>query len=222
MKNIQTILEKLPITKGANAACVKAAALVCMPIFCDYERDQVILSPGQQSNALYVLCNGSAAAYSSDTDKQVLLRSFKPYEIFGISNLFTDLPFATRIVAGTNCEVLILDKEFLSYLIDNDTGVRYQYIAFLAEKTLYLNQKIACLTAGSAEKRLAYWLDSIASEDTLILEVPMNALCTMLDMGRASLYRAFDQLEKDGFIKRNGKEIRLYHRETMLSFYHEQ
>ena len=222
MDYLYEILEKLPITKGADKENVERASEIRAPLYCKYNKGDVIIAPGQQTEKLCILCKGQATAYSADDKHTVMLRSFKPYEIFGISNLFTDLPFATRIVAGTNCEVLILDKEFLSYLIDNDTGVRYQYIAFLAEKTLYLNQKIACLTAGSAEKRLAYWLDSIASEDTLILEVPMNALCTMLDMGRASLYRAFDQLEKDGFIKRNGKEIRLYHRETMLSFYHEQ
>ena len=219
MKNIQAILEKLPITKGANAACVKAAALVCMPIFCDYERDQVILSPGQQSNALYVLCNGSAAAYSSDTDKQVLLRSFKPYEIFGVSNLFTEHDFVTRIVAKTPCRVLVLSKAFLTHLIDNDATVRYQYIGFIAQKTLFLNQKITCLTAGCAENRLAVWLNANAGDEQVTLDIPMNALCTMLDIGRASLYRAFDKLEADGFIKRDNKIVYLLDREHMLHFY---
>lgn len=222
MEYLYDILDKLPITKGASRASIERASKICAPIFSQYSKGDIIFTPGQLTEQLCVLCKGQATAYSADDKHTVMLRSFKPYEIFGISNLYTNLPFATRIVAATTCEILILNKEFLTYLIDHDTRVRYQYIAFLAEKTLYLNQKIACLTAGSAEKRLAYWLDSQASEDTLLLEIPMSSLCTMLDMGRASLYRAFDQLEKDGFIKRNGKEIRLYHRDDMLSFYQEQ
>ncbi len=222
MEYLYDILEKLPITKGASKQNIEHACHIRQPMHSKYDKGEIIFSPGQLTEQLCVLCKGQATAYSADDGHTVMLRSFKPYEIFGISNLYTNLPFATRIVAATTCEVLILDKEFLTYLIDHDTRVRYQYIGFLAEKTLYLNQKIACLTAGSAEKRLAYWLDSKASADVLVLEIPMNALCTMLDMGRASLYRAFDQLEKDGFIKRDGKVIRLYHREDMLSFYHEQ
>ena len=220
MKNLLNILDQLPITQSASRDCITAACAVCMPQMRDFAKREIILFPGQPTSALYVLCSGQASAFSADDTHTVMLRSFKPYEIFGISNLFTDRPFATRVMARTPCTVLILDREFLSYLIDHDATVRYQYISFLANKTLYLNHKIACLTAGSAEKRLAFWLDAQACCDSVTLEIPMSALCTMLDMGRASLYRAFDQLERDGFIKRDGKTVTLYSRDDMLSFYH--
>ena len=115
--------------------------------------------------------------------------------------------------------MLVLYKPILTYLIDNDVAVRYQYIAFLAQKTLYLNQKISCLTAGSAEQKLAYWLDANASGDIVQTQIPMNALCTMLDIGRASLYRAFDKLEQEGFIIREQKTVRILDRDRMLHKY---
>jgi DNA-binding IclR family transcriptional regulator len=37
----------------------------------------------------------------------------------------------------------------------------------------------------------------------------MTALAHALDIGRASLYRAFDALEKDGAISRDGKSIKI-------------
>ena len=219
MNDITQILNKLPITACANTDCIANASLVAMPEFIQKQRDQIILSPGQTGDALYVLCEGRAAAYSADEDKNVLLRTFAPYEMFGISNLFTDQPFATKIIAKTDCTVLVLYKPFLTYLIDHDIAVRYQYIAFLAQKTLYLNQKISCLTAGSAEQKLAYWLDANANGDVVHTQIPMNALCTMLDIGRASLYRAFDKLEQDGFIIREHKTVRILDRDRMLHKY---
>ena len=219
MNQFQNILEKLPITAGADIETITAAAKIDTPEFINLARDSIILSPVQSSEELYVLCEGTAAAYSADSDKQVLLRVFSPHEIFGISNLFTDCPFATRIVAKTDCKVLVLRKPFLTYLIDNDSTVRYQYISFLAKKTLFLNQKISCLTAGSAEQKLAFWLDAHANDDIVILDLPMNALCTMLDIGRASLYRAFDKLEQDGFINKEQKTVRIIHRDRMLHHY---
>lgn len=219
MNSTMTILNRLPITAGADAQILAEAMQLSPPEHMQFERENNILSPGQQKDALYVLCEGSAIAYSADADKQVLLRSFVPYEIFGISNLFTDQPFATRIVAKTDCKVLLLHKDFLTYLIDNDSKVRYQYIALLAKKTLFLNQKISCLTAGSAEQRLAYWLDAHATNGIVLLELPMNALCTALDIGRASLYRAFDKLEQDGFISKEHKTVRIIDRDRMLHHY---
>ena len=219
MNQITQILNKLPVTAGADAQIMAAAMQHAPPEYLHFDRESCILSPGQPGDALYVLCQGSAVAYCADADKQVLLRAFSPYEIFGISNLYTDQPFATRIVAKTDCKVLVLKKEFLSYLIDHDAKVRYQYIALLAQKTLFLNQKISCLTAGSAEERLAFWLDAHATDGTVALDIPMNALCTMLDIGRASLYRAFDKLEQDGFIIKEQKTVRILDRDRMLHHY---
>ena len=216
---ITEILHRLPITSGADSQIVNAAMQQEMPQFIHIERDSLILSPGQVKDAVYVLCSGSACAYAADTDKQVLLRVFTPYEIFGISNLFTEQPFVTRVIAKTDCTLLVLGKTFLKYLIDYDSKVRYQYISFLAQKTLYLNQKISCLTAGTAEQRLAFWLDSKAINGIVALDLPMNTLCTMLDIGRASLYRAFDSLEQDGFILKEQKTVRILDRDRMLHHY---
>ena len=219
MNQLDQILKKLPITACVSNDTIQKAMQTAMPVFLNVPRGEVILSPGCPGDALYVLCHGNAAAYSAEQEKQVLLRTFLPYEIFGISNLFTDQPFATRIIAKSDCTVLVLHKAFMTYLIDHDSTVRYRYIAFLAQKTLYLNQKITYLTAGSAEQKLAYWLDANAHDDAVKLNLPMNALCTMLDLGRASLYRAFDKLEHDGFILREQKTVRLLDRDRMLHHY---
>ena len=47
----------------------------------------------------------------------------------------------------------------------------------------------------------------------------MNSLAEMLNLGRASLYRAADKLETDGYILRDGKNITLVSKEQMLTKY---
>jgi len=47
----------------------------------------------------------------------------------------------------------------------------------------------------------------------------MNSLCELLDIGRASLYRAFDKLTDDGFIIREGDKITIVNRQAMLDCY---
>ena len=41
----------------------------------------------------------------------------------------------------------------------------------------------------------------------------------MLDIGRASLYRALDKLEAEGFIRRAGREITVVSQDAILQKY---
>ena len=47
----------------------------------------------------------------------------------------------------------------------------------------------------------------------------MNSLCEMLNLGRASLYRAADKLCEEGFIRRAGKKIIVIDRIGMMEKY---
>jgi DNA-binding MarR family transcriptional regulator len=98
----------------------------------------------------------------------------------------------------------------------------YNFLEFLSGKIRFLNRKIVTLTAGSAERRLAYFLDTSIPEgkdDTAEITVQMNSLCEMLNLGRASLYRAADRLCEEGFIERIGKTIRIINRKGMMDKY---
>lgn len=170
---------------------------------------------------ILLMTDGRAAVYSADSDRDVLLRVLGRGGITGVANLFSDAPLASRIVALTGCTVLFLPESALRTLFASDSSIMYGYIAFLSERIRFLNRKIVTLTAGSAERRLAVFLDTIAPEDggTFVIPISMSALAGYLDLGRASLYRAFDTLCADGFVMREGKTIRLLHREGMTAFY---
>jgi DNA-binding GntR family transcriptional regulator len=47
----------------------------------------------------------------------------------------------------------------------------------------------------------------------------MNSLAEMLNLGRASLYRAFDRLSADGYIRKEGRSIAILDREGMQQAY---
>jgi len=97
-------------------------------------------------------------------------------------------------------------------------GSKNEYISFLSGRIRFLNRKIAFYTSGSAERRVALYLSSFNS-DEIEPDIPMNSLCELLDIGRASLYRAFDKLTDDGFIKRDGDKINIVNRQAMLDYY---
>jgi len=94
-------------------------------------------------------------------------------------------------------------------LLQKDRAFRMNYIRFLSERICFLNTKIACFTAGSPERKLASFLLSGCPDgsDRYSLIINANSLSEMLNVGRASLYRAFEKMEADGLITKDGKQI---------------
>ncbi len=178
---------------------------------------------------LVLILEGTARVFSSDVERAVMLRDLTRGDIFGVAELFGcdcgDFPIS-RVEAKNKCKALFIPRDKISYLLENDKQIMYNYLDFLCCRIRFLNKRIACFTAGSAERRLAIYLDSLATdkeaENGAVMVTPlssMGALALTLDIGRASLYRALDTLITDGFIEKDGKSFILSDREKMLTFY---
>lgn len=207
------------------------------PIFCGIDSDmlsavltqnsclrtfgtsETVFSSSCTDNCIGIIISGAALVFSDDSTKPVLLRKLVQGDLFGVSNVLSGEKFISRISAQEKCEVLFIPADAIRYLLEHDKKAMYNYIGFLSDRICFLNRKIACLTAGNAERRLALYLDSLSESDDFVLPLPLSSLATVLDIGRASLYRAFDSLVADGFISKSGKNIKILKRQEMLCQY---
>ena len=182
------------------------------------------LSAGEHIGAdgvplLIVLLEGRVKIFSADQEKNVILRSMEPGEVCGAASLFLESPSPiSRIEASENSTVLLFDHPTVRELLAKDARFLDAYLAFLAGRVQFLNGKIRCYTAGSAERRLALWLAS-EQRATVCLPDSLTALADTLDIGRASLYRSLDKFEAEGLISRCGREITVMSQETLLRKY---
>ena len=187
-----------------------------------FASSDTICEPYTSLKSIGIILGGSALVLSSDSDRHVLLRRLMPGDIFGVSSVFSkDCSFVSKIVAKSNCSVAFVSDTAMSELLENDSTVLYNYINFLSDRIRFLNKKIRFFTSGSAERRLALYLDSFKT-DKVTLEESMSALADMLDIGRASLYRAFDRLAADGFIVREKDIITLTDPQKMVNHYNDK
>lgn len=179
----------------------------------------------QTSSCLCVLLSGQAKvhAHSPDHSHAALLRTMEAGAIFGVHCIFNaDMPPQSHIVAQKPCCVLLIPCQLWEQMLSLHAPTMANYVKFLTQRIHFLNQKIRYLTAGSAERRLALYLLSEIPEENVPVTLPISAvsLADLLDLGRASLYRAIDQLSEDGFLVRNGHEYRLLQRDKLSSYYH--
>ena len=186
----------------------------------NFSPGEEICSPDKKLNSIGIVTDGVATVSSSDGNKGVLLRTISAGAIFGVSTLYSeDSPFPTKIYAKSSCSILLIDNSAMHMLIENDVGAMRGLMTFLSNRIVYLNKKINSFTAGSAERRLSLFLSDNECDGVYSADVSLSAIADMLDIGRASLYRAFDKLEDDGFIEKHDKTIILKDKKSMLEKY---
>ena len=221
---ILQILGEVPLFAGADRKFIESVI--------SEDADIRTFSSGEELAScgnLVVILEGKARVFSTDTERSVMLRELTEGDIFGVAELFGEGDSCisiSRVEARNKCKALFIPRDKIGYLLENDKRIMYNYLDFLCCRIKFLNKRIACFTAGSAERRLAIYLDSLVDEKEskngtayITSLSSMGALALTLDIGRASLYRALDTLIADGFVKKDGKSLILSDREKMLKFY---
>ena len=172
-----------------------------------------------QEDRIGLLLRGTAQAFTGPSKENALLKTIRSGELFGIANLFAeDEPFPSRIVAISDCEILWIERDALKALIEQDPVVLRCYLSFQSKKILYLNRKIAILTAGSAEKKLAVCLLDYEDGGVFTPNCSMSELAELLGMGRASLYRAIDNLARYGWIEKRDRQLVILDKDALERF----
>lgn len=175
----------------------------------------------EHSPAVGILLSGRGVIYSADKERQTILRFISPGNAVGVASLFAAEPPATRIFAcgDGKSEMFFIGREAFEDLLSAEIDGRFRtnLICFLADRVSFLNSRIDTVTAGSAERKLALFIKNspIGSDGEIGLGMSMTALAHALDIGRASLYRAFDSLEKADVIVRRGNVITLLSQEKL-------
>ncbi len=197
-KEICTLLEKLPLFCG-----ITKGKLAELPL-------EVSLSAGEEyevKNSLAVIAVGKADIFK----KSLYLKTVTAPSVFGLATLFDKNDgYISTLKAKSETTILLFSEAFVEKLIEESPEFSKRLILLLGEKIRYLNRRIDFYTSPTAEGKLYEYLHTSAKEG--YVEVSMSKLSEILDIGRASLYRALSSLEEKGEIKKQGKKIFLLKR----------
>ena len=163
-------------------------------------------------------CLGLVLSGSIQVRKETLLVSvLSEGDVFGAAALFHQRDdYPTTLTAVSDCELLLIPQETIRHLLRESPDFAEDYVLYLSERIQFLSSRLDALSAGSTEGKLAQYLLSSADEsDTVTLSA--TQLSARIGVGRASLYRAFEALERANAIVRNGKTIRILCRNKLQS-----
>lgn len=175
-----------------------------------FKKGEVIYSADNFSNALGVLISGKAFAVTNNQNK-VLMNRFEDGTCFGAAAVFgADASYASTIVAQTDCKVQFIEEEELKKIFSRYPATALNYIKFLSNKIRFLNKKLSMLSCMNAEDTVFKYFVSVAdSSGEALIPKNMTEFSKMLGLGRATLYRCLDTLEKRGYIIRENNYVKV-------------
>ena len=197
---------------GLNPELLRSVLTKQQVSFVRFKRGET-LTP--QEPAVGFLLRGEARLLGNG---DMLLETVLPGDVFGFEALFSGREDAGgTVVAAKACEAAYLSKNAVTQLLEREPLFALRLIRYLSQRVVTFKNQVGLYTGGSAEGKLAqYLLAGFGDYKTCELTLSMSQLALLLQIGRASLYRAFDSLEEKGAIARDGKNIRLANRDVLL------
>lgn len=174
-------------------------------------RGETIYTPHRFRRCLGVLLSGRVRV----TKDALVVSNLAEGDVFGAAALFTDSEdYATTLTALSDCSLVLLPQEGVARLLRESPVFAENYVRYLSGRIQFLSGRLDAVSAGSAEGKLAQYLLS-AAEGTDRVTISATQLSARIGIGRATLYRAFDGLEREGAIAREGKVIHILSREKL-------
>lgn len=172
--------------------------------------------PQQGGNELGFVLQGKIEVGQIEGDDSLLMRHLQLGDLFGVANLFSQKRDRfSNLLVKKEARVFYISASFLKEEMAKNTQLIEDYICFLESRIGYLNQRIKRLSKARHEDALMLLLKEEAKgQQSFTLDASVSSLSRKLNISRASLYRAFDVLEEQGFIIKNGKQIIIEEREN--------
>ena len=173
------------------------------------EPEELFLKAGETyeiKNSMAVICRGKVEIYK----KKAFLKKAEVPSVLGLATLFDEKhTYISTVIPRTQATLLVFNQNTVEKMIRESPEFSHRLIVLLSEKIRYLNMRIDFYTSEGAEGKLYEFLLATAKGDDgeKSVEIPMSKLSEILDIGRASLYRAIASLGEKGQIKKQGKKI---------------
>ena len=211
LNEIETeLVSKTELFRGLPPSVLTRILAVSDCTAAEYEKNEVVYDKTNFYRSLGIVLEGRLRVTKENADKRpIVMSTLQRGALFGAAALFNSEPeYATKVTAIERSRVLFLPQRLIKRMIEREPDIAENYIRYLSERILFLNRKIYFLTAGTAEQRLAgFLLDNLAVGEFSEMPMTMHRLADALNMSRASLYRAFDELTASGAVSKQGKLV---------------
>jgi CRP/FNR family transcriptional regulator, dissimilatory nitrate respiration regulator len=190
----------------------------------EYARDEYLAFSRDVCNDLLIVVRGSVRGEMTDLSGKKLkiedIDSPRPLAaafIFGRENRFP-----VDIVANEPYTVMIIPRDVLIFLLQNSMVILKNYLNTISSRTQFLSNKIRFLSFKTIKEKMANYIlaQNESGGKTITLNQSQTELADFFGVTRPSLARALAEMEKDGILRTERREITILNREKLNKLLH--
>ncbi|HJZ41444.1 MAG TPA: Crp/Fnr family transcriptional regulator [Bacteroidales bacterium] len=185
----------------------------------EYSRDEYVAYSHDVCNDMLIVIKGSVRGEMTDfTGKRLKIedivapRPLAAAFIFGRENRYP-----VDIIANEQATVIVIPRDVLIYLLQHSELVLKNYLNVISSRTQFLSGKIRFLSFRTIREKIANYLLGHGgySNNSVTLTQSQSELADFFGVTRPSLARALADMEEEGIIRAERREITILNREKL-------
>lgn len=183
-----------------------------------FGRHDVILSPGEPADGVYVLLTGRAKVVLEDSRGNRMTASLiEPNEFFGETGVLDEGPRSAGVQALEPCETLFVRKAAFLECIDGNFAAAMLILRTVLSRMRVAERKMACLGLMDVYARVARLLVESAEEvdGEWIVHTGAEEIAATVAASREMVSRVVKKMKDDGLVRRKRRKTVLLDRLSM-------
>lgn len=185
----------------------------------EYSRDEYIAFSHDVCHDMLFVVKGSVRGEMTDFSGKKLKiedipapRPLAAAFIFGKENRYP-----VDIIANEQSTILTIPRDVLIYILQHSQVVLQNYLNAISSRTQFLSNKIRFLSFKTIREKIANYVLNQAQRDskTLVLNQTQSELADFFGVTRPSLARTLAEMEDEGLIRVERREITILDKEKL-------
>lgn len=218
MSDIYAILQKTILFKNFNITEVKDLLKNIQLNQKKYKKDEIILMQNDKYDVLHIILKGICIGEMMDISGKVIrVEELAAPELIAAGILFSKDNYLPVIVkTKTPVEMLFINKKDILNLCKKSDRFLINYLEEISDRVSFLSKRLFFMSFKSIKSKIAhYFLTQAQGKEKFLLKLTIEELASFFGIERPSLSRAFQQMEQEGIIKKDKKEIKILEKEKL-------
>lgn len=220
------VLGSAPLFKGfSGAEVLKILERVPYQIKI-YPKDYLIAQSGEQVARLILILRGKVAGEMIDfSGKTLKIEDIEAPHLLASAFIFGEKNrFPVNVVSATEVELLVIQRDDFLQLLLSEAGILQNFLRIISSRSQFLSQKLRFLSFKTLKQKIAHYLlqETKGKATQLTLTKSQRELADLFGVARPSLARAMGEMEKDGLLAVNRREVHILNRDGLAGLMHEQ
>lgn len=187
-----------------------------------YEKDEWIISQGEEFSALHILIEGEVKTVMID----------EKGDFMHIENIKAPLPIASgflfagnnkspvSVIAKKDTKIICIPKDIVFSLMKKHDAFMHAILTSISNKMQFLSEKVRLSSLKTIKAKIAYYLLKESEGESMFqLKTSKHEIANLFGVSRQALTNVMNQLHKENVISMERRKIEIVNRNALKTMF---